>query len=222
MCFSATASFTAGAGLFIIGTAAAYQSKTTPQRFLASIPLIFSVQQLSEGLLWLAMSHAQYAKWQEAAMYTFLVFAQVVWPAFVPVTLLLFEEVSWRRKLLGSLSVLGILTSVYFSWCLMSYGAAVSVENFHIKYVFDFPLSNRWFTGLPYILAAVVSPFLSSVKPLRLLGAGLLISYIITWVAYHEYLVSIWCYFAAVLSLFIIVIIWRLGKVQGFLLRSED
>ena len=56
MCFSATASFGASAVLGVIGVAAVAKAKTKPQRLFASIPLVFAVQQLSEGFLWLSQN----------------------------------------------------------------------------------------------------------------------------------------------------------------------
>jgi len=57
MCFSATASFGASAVLGVIGIVAVAKAKTNPQRVFATIPLIFSVQQLSEGFLWLSLKN---------------------------------------------------------------------------------------------------------------------------------------------------------------------
>ena len=214
MCFSAAASFTAGAGLLIIGAISIRQSKTTPQRVLASIPLVFAVQQFSEGLLWLSLSGSAGAQWQPISMYVFLLFAQVVWPGFVPLTILLFEKNTRRRQILRILLAVGILTSLYFSWCLLFHNVSARIEGHHIKYETDFPLGNRWFSGITYLLAAVVAPFVSSLRPLRLLGILLLVSYLVSRIFYQHYVVSVWCYFAAVLSISILIIISNLRKTS--------
>ena len=60
MCFSATASFGASAVLGAIGIIAVAKAKTKPQRLFATIPLIFAVQQLTEGLLWLSLKNADH------------------------------------------------------------------------------------------------------------------------------------------------------------------
>jgi len=215
MCFSTSASIASGVGLLITGVIAVSQSKDAPQRVLASMPLIFSVQQFSEGLLWLSFSGGAYAQWQNISMYTFLVFAQVVWPSFVPLTILMFEKDPRRKKILQILSAAGIFTSLYLSWCLLFYKVSASIGNHHIKYELDFPLGNQWFSGITYILATVIAPFISSVKYLRYLGGILLLSYLVSRIFFEDYLVSVWCYFAAVLSLLVLVIIWRLRKDSG-------
>jgi hypothetical protein len=214
MCFSATASLTAGAGLLIIGAIAISQSKTTPQRVLASIPVVFSIQQFSEGLLWLSLSGVITTQWQNISMYVFLVFAQVVWPSFVPLTILLFEKNVRRKQILRMLLIVGILTSLYLSWCLLFYNVSAMIEGHHIKYELDFPLGIQWFSGLTYILAAVMAPFISSLRPFRLLGILLLASYLVSRIFYQDYLISVWCYFGAILSISILIIIRGLRKVE--------
>ena len=55
MCFSANASFIAGATISAIGVVTLKKVKAPSQIVFASIPLIFGVQQLSEGVLWLTI-----------------------------------------------------------------------------------------------------------------------------------------------------------------------
>lgn len=176
------------------------------------MPLIFSIQQFSEGLVWLSLSGRLNLHWQQPSIYVFLVFAQVVWPSFVPFTILLFEKNKRRKKILLGLLTVGILTSAYLSWCLFFYSVSATTGNHHIKYEWDFPLGNRWFSGLSYILAAVIAPFISSLKQLRFLGILLLVSYLASRIFYQDYIVSVWCYFAAILSISILIIIRGLRK----------
>lgn len=56
MCFSMEASFGASALLLGTGVAAAIKATSSPQRMLALIPLLFSVQQFAEGWLWLGLN----------------------------------------------------------------------------------------------------------------------------------------------------------------------
>ena len=57
MCFSAGASFGASALLGVAGAIAVTRATTIPQRLFASIPFVFSVQQLAERLLWLSLKN---------------------------------------------------------------------------------------------------------------------------------------------------------------------
>ena len=51
MCFSATASFTAGVALLVVGTATARLASGRAELPLAVIPVLFGIQQLIEGVL---------------------------------------------------------------------------------------------------------------------------------------------------------------------------
>ena len=54
MCFSATASFVAGSALVVLGVATLRATRRKSEIPFAAIPLLFGIQQLVEGLLWLS------------------------------------------------------------------------------------------------------------------------------------------------------------------------
>lgn len=212
MCFSAPASFTAGVGLLLVGSIAMIKAKTIPQRVLASIPIFFAVQQVIEGLLWLALSHAAYARWSDLAMYLFLAFAQTVWPILVPLSMLLFEKDPIRKKILLGLLGTGVLAALYLGYSLLNFKALAIIEEHHIKYSMEFPFQSRLLRGIPYMLATAISPFVSSNKLLKLLGWPLALSYIFTAIFYTHYLTSVWCFFGSILSMMILFIILKLNS----------
>lgn len=57
MCFSATASFTAGTALVAVGGLTVHRSRGKAELPLALVPMLFGVQQLTEGVLWLNMDN---------------------------------------------------------------------------------------------------------------------------------------------------------------------
>src|SRR5687768_16565317 len=99
MCFSAEASFAAGAILLGIGVVSLNKAVSGPQRVLAGIPLLFSIQQFDEGILWLTFSNPAYMHWWQPAILTFLFYAQVVWPVFVPLSMTLIEKDPFRKRI---------------------------------------------------------------------------------------------------------------------------
>ena len=80
MCFSATASFSAGAVLTGLGAISLHKASTPKEYPFASIPLLFGIQQIAEGFVWLSMTHPDYAPLREGSMWFFLLFAQPLWP----------------------------------------------------------------------------------------------------------------------------------------------
>jgi len=210
MCFSPTASFGASAVLLTIGLIAQKKAKTAPQHIFAGVPLIFAVQQFFEGVLWLALMHTAYAHWERLATYAFLIFAQVIWPVYVPLAIMLLEKNQVRKKILSYLLVIGTLLAVYLSYCLAMYNVSATIDGHHIRYSVDFPGANRWYSGIFYFIPTAISPFISGIKRIRLLGVVIILSYIITRIFYQYYVISVWCYFAAVISVIVLAVIIKL------------
>jgi hypothetical protein len=209
MCFSTTASFVSSAVLLTIGTVTMTKTQTNAQRVLAAMPLLFAFQQFCEGFVWLSVLHAEYAHWKTLAMYSFLVFAQLVWPFFVPIAVWLLEKDKKRRKILSWFVVSGFAATLFFTWCLCFCKADVEVNPYHIKYVLDFPLVHRWFYGLIYFIPAFFPMFVSSISRMRVLGFLLFISYLISRFVYTDYIVSVWCFFGALSSIAVLYIIMQ-------------
>lgn len=207
MCFSAEASFGAGTILLGIGIASLYKAESAPHKVLACIPLLFSIQQFDEGILWLSFTNAAYAHWRQLSTYFFLVFAQVIWPVFVPVTMLLLEKDPARKKVLQITTAAGILLAAYLIYCLFSYNVTAIVSNHHIRYGFASPYAHTWYSGLLYFIPTVLSPLVSTNRKLQLIGVVLLLSYLVARVFFGEYLVSVWCYFAAIISAIVLFVV---------------
>ena len=53
MCFSAYASFVAGSALLVVGAVTVVKAQQKRELPYAAIPLLFAVQQLIEGAIWL-------------------------------------------------------------------------------------------------------------------------------------------------------------------------
>jgi hypothetical protein len=52
-----------------------------------------------------------------------------------------------------------------------------------------------------------VVPFFSTLRYTKLLAAAMMCSLILTYLFFKTYLISVWCFFAAILSLLIILVI---------------
>jgi hypothetical protein len=77
MCFSATASFTAGTVLSAIGVVTVTKAERPSEVPFAMIPLLFGVQQLIEGVVWLTFG-ADAPQLTKLATYTYSVFSHVL------------------------------------------------------------------------------------------------------------------------------------------------
>lgn len=194
------ASFGAGVVLLTTGYVAVSQARNGKQHLLSVIPLLFSLQQFIEGLLWLSLQDHAYLQWRQLLLYLFLIPAQVIWPLFVPFCALAIETDRPRRKLLAICCVTGGITSAIFLYGLLFYNAGASIGHHHIRYTLDLPFLQQWYGGIPYLAAAIAAPLISSNPRMRLTGLLLLISYLVATLFYKEYVISVWCYLAAFIS----------------------
>ncbi len=214
MCFSAEASFGASALLGTIGYLSLKKTKTKKQRLFASIPLLFSLQQLTEGFLWVAFEN-DYPGLRTACTYIFLVFAQVIWPTLVPCSVLMLETEKERKKWLRLLLLFGVIGSVYLSYSMVVYDVSSNVDCYHIHYDLHFPLANPVTIVLFYVLPTIASLFISNVKKMKLMGILVVITFIIAYVFYTKYALSVWCFFASFMSCIVLSIISTLNKLPS-------
>jgi len=212
MCFSSSFSFGASAVLGVTGIASMAYSRTLPQRVLSGIPIIFAIQQFTEGILWLALMHSEWAHWGKAATYLFLVFAQVIWPVYVPLSMLLFEREPARKRMMAALAAAGFMFSIYLSYCLFSSPVSAAIDSHHIRYELGFSLAKKWYYGLLYFIPTIIAPVISSIKRLHWIGYLFLASYILARLLFHFYVISVWCFFGAWISIIVLWIIVRLNN----------
>lgn len=207
MCFSASASFTSGVVLTVIGIASLKKIQHPSTQLFASIPLLFGVQQIAEGILWITIPHPDYRNMQNVFTYLFLFFAQILWPFWVPLSILIHEKNDKNKKILKVFLAAGIMVSVYLSCCLLSFNVEAKIEGRHIKYIQDYPSIFRGYGTILYAVATVAPAFFSSIKKIWIFGVAIVISYVVSAIFYEHYVLSVWCFFLAIISLSIYLII---------------
>lgn len=214
MCFSAGASFGAGIVLSSLGVISMKKAVSPSQKAFASIPFIFAIQQTTEGFLWLALCHSEFQVLRWPATYLFLFFAQVVWPFWVPFSVRKLEKNTKRKEILSLLVGIGALVSSYLAYCLLSFPVAARIDGSHIHYQLEYPEALSKYGSLFYVIATIAPPFFSKVKYMWSLGLAILISYILSELFYTNYIVSVWCFFAAVISVALFAIIRQLSTAE--------
>ena len=214
MCFSAGASMTAGVLLTFAGTETLRKVHKPSQIVFASIPLFFAFQQFSEGVVWLTIPNKGYAGLQTLATYLFLVMAQLIWPILVPLSVLLMETNKKRKKVLWSLLAVGVALSFYYLYSLIVYRAHAEISYMHINYKSNFKSSFASVPTALYLIATLAPVFVSSVKRAYMLGVIIGLSAMVSVIFFTECLISIWCFFAAVVSFVVYYTIRESHKKQ--------
>jgi hypothetical protein len=207
MCFSATASFGAAAVLGAIGAVSLTKTKKSTQKMFAAIPLVFAIQQACEGLLWLALKQNSFEPWQLSATYGFLFFAQILWPTWIPVSIFLLEHDKNRKRWLQWSSIGGVICSLIMIYRIVNFNVYAEIQNHHILYHVNDSMVLIAISSLFYFISTVCAAFLSSVPQMKLFGIFSLGSLVITKICYKMYFISVWCFFAAILSLVVIYIL---------------
>jgi hypothetical protein len=233
MCFSAEASFAAGAVLLPAGAYCVRSAMRKDFRYvpLAFIPLVFSLQQFDEGFVWLGLNHGHGQMVRNASV-VFLFFGIAFWPFWIPLSLWFVERHRRGKMLLACLTVL----SLAWLWLVLPVAAdpdqwlSTRVVHHSIRYEFGslpgFRIAPREIWRAAYLLAICVPLLIcrsisGEAHPLRWVAGGLVaglfaVSYVVFWYAFT----SVWCFFAAILSIGLCRVFRRLPKPRGLASRS--
>ena len=211
MCFSTTASFASFSILTVVGVAGLKHVKMPKQKFFAAIPFLFATQQLIEGFVWIGILHN--TVWKSIPIHLFIFFAQVVWAFWVPYSILKMEVNKQRIRIIKACLWIGIFLAVYISYCLIFYETTAFITSFHVNYKLYFPHQYYPILGLLYLLPIIVPPLTSSIAEIRLIGFLLLVSFIITKLVFEDEVISVWCFFAALISSIVYWVLKKQSKV---------
>ena len=215
MCFSAQASFIASGILGTIGILAITKTKLKKLILIASTPLFFAIQQAIEGIVWLTINSGNTSGLlHKFAVYGFIFFASTFWPTAIPITLFFIEQNKTRKKLLLITSCMGILFATAYIICWILMGIKAEAIDHHIAYSFAnnkidshafFFLENIGLTI--YVIATSGAMLISSINYMWVLGVLTIIALIISQIFYYLAFGSVWCFFAAIISLLIYFIV---------------
>ena len=202
MCFSATASFTAGVALLVVGTATTRRAGRSNGLAFAAIPLLFGIQQILEGALWLTFP-AEAPLWNMVLTYVYSFFSHVLWPIYVPIAVLLIEPAPWRRKVLAAIAIAGAAVGLYLLYFLVRLPLVAQVTGRHIAYLSPHFYAVEAMTL--YLLGTCLSSLFSSHRSVRLFGGAAFLSFMAAYAFYATWFISVWCFFAAVLSCIVLL-----------------
>ena len=203
MCFSATASFIAGGTLTVLGSVMLRRIDTKSERPFAAIPLLFGIQQIVEGMLWLAIQHDM-ALIEKITTYLFTIFSHLLWPTYIPYAIALMEKETetWRNKLMWTFRTIGLIVTVHLL-VQVTMQPLMAVVDRHMLYIS--PFFYEWPMMVLYVASTCIVALFSSHILIRILGLMILISFLVSYLFYMQALFSVWCFFAALLSLIIYI-----------------
>jgi hypothetical protein len=221
MCFSAPVSFAASALLLPAGFYGLRLASQNKPGYLplAAIPISCGVQQACEGLVWLGMEAASSTQVRLGA-FGFLAFAYWFWLFWAPWSVAITETNPTMRRVGWSLGILGFGYGalLYLPMVFQPDWLAVQVVHHSIEYktrlIFD-PWFSQDVDRLVYALIILIPFALASNPALKRFGATISLSAIASHLLLHKVFVSVWCFFAAILSLLIVWICQSSSTVNG-------
>jgi len=213
MCFSAIASFSTGSLLLGLGALTLKSVRRPRELPFAAIPLLIAIQQLSEGVIWLTF-RVDAPLFNAVMTHVYSFFSHVLWPIYVPVAVLLIEPSGRRRKALLVFVAAGITVGAYLLYFLVAFPVVSRPTGQHIEYV-----SPHFFAAATmtlYLMSTTVSPILSSHRMVKVFGVLALLSFAAAYYFYATWFISVWCFFAAVLSGTVFLhLVWRRAESSG-------
>jgi len=214
VCFSATANFVGSTALGAIGVVTLTKVKHRRELLFAALPALFAIHQFIEGFVWLGLDGDLSPAVTHDMGAAFMLYAQGLLPYLLPLSVLLFEPDGKSRRRMVPFLVLGGATTLYILWALTAYPLQVYVKGNSIVYINQ--ATNNTAVAVFYVIATCGSLFFSKIKMMVIFGAANLII-LLTVMEYKRYaFTSLWCAYAAIASLIILVYFWTSSEDRPF------
>jgi hypothetical protein len=215
VCFSATANFVGSGALAAIGVVTLTKVKHRRELLFAALPTLFGIHQFIEGFVWLGLDGILSPAVAHDMGAAYMLYAQGLLPFLLPMSVLLFEpDAKSRRRMLPFL-VLGGATTLYILWALTAYPLQLYVKGNSIVYMNQ--ATNNTAVAVLYVIATCGSLFCSKVRPMVIFGAANLTILLVVMEVKRYAFTSLWCAYAAIASLIILVYFWRSSSGRPFL-----
>jgi len=207
MCFSATANFVGSGVLGTLGIVTLTQVKHRRELLFAALPALFAVHQFIEGFVWLGLDGTLSATAAHNMGAAYMLYAQGLLAFLLPLSVWFFEPDAKDRRRMLPFVLLGGATGLYVLWGLAAYPTEIYVKANSIVYVNQ--ATNHTAVAILYVVATCGAMLFSKVRSIVVFGvANLVILLVVTAVKEYAF-TSLWCAYAAIASLIILVYFWR-------------
>ena len=202
MCFSPGADVVVGGIVVVVGADALRHVREPKQILIASLPVLFGLHQLDEAFVWLGLQGRVAESIERISIWGYLLFALAALPALVPLAVLAVERSPLRRRVIGLLALLGIGVGVSLGVALFRGSVNAAIDGRRIAYDVSALHQGRQLTAL-YVVAACGALVACSHRDLAALGLMNLVAVpVLMWLTVSGF-VSLWCFWAAIVSVVI-------------------
>lgn len=232
MCFSASASFTAGAFLIPTGIYCIYSAielKRYHYLMFAFVPVFFGIQQMIEGGVWLSLA-ADSPHWIRHFSVGFVFFSHFWWPFWIPLAAYFVAKNrlcarAWIKLVFAIVgAVIGI--AGFIPYLTNDHLVQTNMCANSIQYNYSTIYHALLGTSIPkymYIAIIIIPLLISKDYAMKWFGILILISVITTYVFYSYAFNSVWCFFSAVISIYTVYLIRRTkDHGRNFVVKELD
>ena len=213
MCFSATASFATAAIISAVGAITVWKTARSGNIAalpFAAIPLMFALQQIIEGMIWIDLAEPMAGNCRPVLIQGFVGYAEVFWPVFAPLTVFLIEPLQQRRRYLLGVLIAGIALATWMLAIMVAHPYQVTIHVSGLVYRNGYPYP--WIMWPVYVFTTSVTFTLSSFSVVRIFGLVVIVGLVVAAIAFNRAYVSVWCFFAAAASLLVFLHVRRQAK----------
>ncbi len=195
MCFAPEADAVLGGIVIAVGVDALRHVRDPKQIPLATLPLLFGVHQVSEAFVWWGLQGYVGHAVERVAVWTYLLFAFGALPLLIPLAVGLVEPLRERRRAIAAFGVLGLGVGGVLTLAMFRGSIHTMIEGHHVEYQVDAVGNGGQLTA-----GSVIA---SSYRDLAALGVlNLAAVPVLMWMTLNG-LVSLWCFWAAIVSIMI-------------------
>jgi cytochrome bd-type quinol oxidase subunit 2 len=202
MCFSPDADFTASAVVGAVGVVTLRRVRYKRELIIGALPLLFALHQFTEGFVWLGLRGEVSSGLGEAAKEIYVIFAYVALPIIVPLGLYLLEPSRKHRRWVLPFVLLGVAVGGFLLWQVTQHPLYAQEDASCIAYNSNAPYMAQ--AAVVYVIATCVPALLSSRRYLQWFGVVNLVGVAIAYSVREAEFTSVWCVYAALVSVLIL------------------
>ncbi|WP_234787270.1 DUF6629 family protein [Mycolicibacter sinensis] len=197
-----TADLVAGTALLPVAALSLREVKAARELPFALLPTVFAVHQFIEAAVWAHQDRDLSAGLGHLAVLAYLLIALPLLPTLVPVSVVLLEPPG-RRLRVAPFVVLGAVVSAYLLYVVLASPVSVTRHRHALDYQTGIQHAGVWVTL--YIVAVIGPALLSGYRSIIAFGVVNLVGLVVVAVLYTKAFASLWCIYAAVASVLVLV-----------------
>ena len=209
MCFSVTADLVVGTALIPVAVAALREVKHRRELPFALLPTVFAIHQFIEAAVW-PNDHIP-AGMAHVATLAYLVIALPLLPTLVPSAVLLLEPRGARLRV-APFVVLGAVVSAYLAVVVLAHPVGVIECPHALQYQTGIRHQPLWV--VLYICAVIGPALMSGYRSIVAFGLVNLVGLSVIAVLYAAAFASLWCIYAAAVSVLVLVHMVRRRRLR--------